>query len=307
MTRIAQWRTSAAKDADRVRGDKRLLTLEVALVFCLILLSGFILMIARGFSTGDDSYTVVSAADSASTSTHYPTSTPLPTEIAVKTATPSPAVAAARMVYLAASPTASNTPVPVPTRFVSPTAGSSAFIDGVVGHSQSLPLSCEASAAVDWAAYFGVQIDELDFQSRLPLSDNPEKGFVGDVEGSWGQIPPSPYGVHAQPVALLLRSYGLPAQAVSHMSWETLQGEINAGHPVIVWVVGHVVRGTPVPYISSDGQRTTVARFEHTVMVIGYTDQTVTILDGERVYSRSKEYFLDSWEVLGKMAILWRP
>ncbi|MBC8496142.1 MAG: C39 family peptidase, partial [Chloroflexi bacterium] len=172
---------------------------------------------------------------------------------------------------------------------------------------QSLPLSCEASAAVDWAAFFGVQIDELDFQRRLPLSDNPEKGFVGDVEGSWGQIPPSPYGVHTAPVALLLRSFGLPAKAISPMSWGALQGEINAGHPVIVWVVGHVVRGAPVPYISSDGHRTTVARYEHTVTVIGYTEQTVKILDGQRVYSRSLEYFLDSWGVLGNMAIVWRP
>ncbi|MBC8496218.1 MAG: C39 family peptidase [Chloroflexi bacterium] len=205
-------------------------------------------------------------------------------------------------------PTASRTPVPVPTRYISPTAGGGdAAIDGIVGHSQSLPLSCEASVAVDWAAFFGVQIDELDFQRRLPSSDNPEKGFVGDVEGSWGQIPPAPYGVHAEPVALLLRSFGLPAQAISPMSWVSLQGEINAGHPVIVWVVGHVARGTPVPFISSDGHRTTVARYEHTVMVIAYTDKTVTILDGKGVYERSLDSFLDSWGVLGNMAIVWRP
>jgi len=181
------------------------------------------------------------------------------------------------------------------------------LIEGIVGYSQSLPLSCEASAATDWAAFFGVQIDELEFQNRLPLSDNPEKGFVGNVEGSWGQIPPAPYGVHAGPVALLLRSFGLPARAVSPLSWQALQGEINVGHPVIVWVVGHVVRGTPVPYISSDGHRTTVARYQHTVMVIGYTEKTVTILDGKRVYTRSLEYFLDSWGVLGNMAIVYRP
>ncbi|MBL7164298.1 MAG: C39 family peptidase [Anaerolineales bacterium] len=308
MTRITQWRTSASKDSKRAGRDWHLLTLEVLLVFCLILLSGFILMVLTSFSEEDHANAVAIAAEITSTLTPSPSWTLVPTQTPAFTSTSAlPAVALTKVVGPSASPTASKTPVPVPTRYISPTSGGNASIDGIMGHSQSLPLSCEASAAVDWAAFFGVQIDELDFQRRLPLSDNPEKGFVGDVEGSWGQIPPSPYGVHTAPVALLLRSFGLPAKAISPMSWGALQGEINAGHPVIVWVVGHVVRGAPVPYISSDGHRTTVARYEHTVTVIGYTEQTVKILDGQRVYSRSLEYFLDSWGVLGNMAIVWRP
>jgi len=264
-------------------------------------------MIYKITSEEDRVHAVAIVAENTATLTFSPTSTPLFTKTPIYSLTPAPTTESTRVINPPASPTASNTPVPVPTRYVSPTAGGSASIEGVVGRSQSLPLSCEASVAADWAAFFGVQIDELDFQSRLPLSDNPEKGFVGNVEGSWGQIPPSPYGVHAPPAALLLQSFGLPAQAVLHMNWDALQGEINAGHPVIVWVVGHVARGTPEPYISSDGQRTIVARYEHTVMVIGYTDETVTILDGKRVYTRSIDYFLDSWAVLRNMAIIWRP
>ena len=75
-----------------------------------------------------------------------------------------------------------------------------------------MPLSCEASAATDWAAYFGKKIDEYEFQNRLPQSDNPNKGFVGNVFGTWGQVPPAPYGVHADPVATLLQDYGLDAE-----------------------------------------------------------------------------------------------
>lgn len=203
------------------------------------------------------------------------------------------------------TPTVTRTLVPVPTRFVSPTPGGSAKIEGLVGHRQSLPLSCEASAAVDWAAFFGVQIDELEFFGRIPVSDDPEKGFVGDVNGLWGQIPPAPYGVHAAPVAIVLRSYGLPAIARTQMRWDEIQGEISAGQPVIVWVAGHVAKGTPVPYRAKDGSTTVVTRYEHTVMVIGYSDDQVWILDGATEYTRPLKVFLDSWGVLGNMGIVW--
>ena len=85
----------------------------------------------------------------------------------------------------------------------------------ISGHVQTYELGCEASAAVDWAGYYDVLIYESTFQFGLPLSDNPELGFVGNVTtDGWGQIPPDAYGVHAEPIAELLREYGLPAQAV---------------------------------------------------------------------------------------------
>jgi uncharacterized protein YvpB len=232
-----------------------------------------------------------------------PTATAVPTEMTPPTNTATPLPTATQR-YGTATP--SRTPVPVPTRFVSPTPGGSARIEGLVGRRQSLPLSCEASAAVDWAAYFGVQIDELEFFSHIPASDNPNKGFVGDVNGAWGQIPPAPYGVYAAPVALVLRSYGLPALARSGMSWDEIQAEISAGRPVIVWVTGHVVKGTPVPYVASDGESTIVTRFQHTVMVTGYADDQVWILDGAQEYTRTLKIFLDSWGVLGNMSVVWR-
>jgi uncharacterized protein YvpB len=158
---------------------------------------------------------------------------------------------------------------------------------------------------VDWAAYFGVTIDEIQFFNGLPVSDDPEKGFVGNVHAPWGQTPPDSYGVHARPVAKLLRSYGLEAKARYQMSFDALRAEISAGRPVIVWVVGRVGAGTPIPYTSSDGNQTTVARFEHTVIVIGYDQRTVTVLDGNWVYSRQIQDFKRSWKVLGNMAIIW--
>jgi uncharacterized protein YvpB len=127
----------------------------------------------------------------------------------------------------------------------------------VEGHPQS---------AVDWAAYFGVNIDEIAFFNQLPVSDNPEVGFVGDVNGVWGQIPPNAYGVHAEPVAALLRANGLTASAVRDMTWDDAQAEIRAGRPLEVWVVGHVWNsGRHYDYTAQDGQVVRVAPYEHTV------------------------------------------
>ncbi|MCJ7717732.1 MAG: C39 family peptidase, partial [Anaerolineales bacterium] len=208
---------------------------------------------------------------------------------------------------LTPTPTISPTPTSSPTPTFTPTITlpEESRINGIKGHPQSMPLSCESRSAVDWAAYFGKSINEYKFFDGLPVHDNPNKGFVGSVYGSWGQIPPYPYGVHAKPIAQRLREYGLNAQAVRDMSYKELKEEIAAGRPVIVWVVGHVGRGTPIPYTASGGAKTTVARFEHTVIVIGYTEHKVTVLDGAKVYSRYEKEFLKSWNVLQNLAVIW--
>ena len=205
------------------------------------------------------------------------------------------------------------TPTPSPgvlshhtsTEDTSATLPSEVFLEGISGHRQSMPLSCEARSAVDWAAYYGKNINEYTFFNGLPIHDNPDKGFVGDVYGSWGQIPPHPYGVHAKPIAQRLREFDLKAKGIYGMTFQDLLAEIASGQPVIVWVVGHVNMGTPVPYNASGGAQTTVAKFEHTVIVIGYTENKVTVLDGARVYTKYKGEFKKSWGVLGNQAVIW--
>lgn len=190
-----------------------------------------------------------------------------------------------------------------------PAAASSAeVLLDLAGHAQSLPLSCESRSAADWAAFFGVGVDELEFFSRLPLSDNPDVGFAGDVNGGWGQVPPNPYGVHAAPVAALLRDYGVSAEARREMTWEELRSEIDGGRPVIAWVVGHVwPKGKAVEYTAADGAVVTVAPYEHTVIVVGYGDGAVVVRDGARLARHSLDNFLGSWAVLGNMAITSGP
>lgn len=182
----------------------------------------------------------------------------------------------------------------------------SAYISGFVGHAQQYSLSCESRSAADWAAYWGVSINETEFLNRLPRSDNPNEGFVGNPNDPWGYIPPSSYGVHAEPVARLLRNYGLDAHAGENMSWEELQNEIAAGRPVIVWVIGSIWAGTPRDYEAEDGETVRVANNQHTMTLIGYDENSVQLADALTGYTvtHSIENFLTSWAVLGNMAVV---
>ncbi|HZY41963.1 MAG TPA: LysM peptidoglycan-binding domain-containing protein [Anaerolineae bacterium] len=151
---------------------------------------------------------------------------------------------------------------PLPTPIVLPDSAQIATAQGaaISGRMQAMPLDCETRSAVDWAGFFGVAIDELTFLSQLPLSDNPETGFVGNVYGVWGQIPPNDYGVHAEPIAAVLRAYHLPAAAHRGTNWDTVRAEIAANRPVIVWVTGHAENyGAGQLYTASDGTTTLVA------------------------------------------------
>jgi len=177
-------------------------------------------------------------------------------------------------------------------------------IYNILGHRQYFAIGCEASAAMDWAAFFGITINEFNFQYQLPQSDNPDLGFVGSVEGPWGQVPPYAYGVHAEPIAKVLQEqYGMHAQGVKGFTLEQLKAEIAANRPVIAWVIGNCVGGVPYEYTDSQGNTTTVAAYEHVVIVTGYTNETIRYMNNGKFYDIPNEYFINSWSVLGNMVV----
>jgi uncharacterized protein YvpB len=227
------------------------------------------------------------------------TITPTPTSTETPTVTPT----------FTPTETSTSTPTQTPTETATQSVDflpSEAYIQDIVGHAQWYSLDCEARSAVDLAGYFGIWIDEADFLDKLPRSDDPDEGFVGWFEDDQGQIPPNSYGVHAGPIARLLRNYGLNAYAHNFLTITDIEKEIAAGRPVMVWVIGSVEPGYPMAYTSSSGHLTTVAYYEHTVLVIGYDLQYVYILDptGNLLYARTWEQFLDSWRVLNYMAVI---
>jgi uncharacterized protein YvpB len=186
-----------------------------------------------------------------------------------------------------------STPTPIPE---------SVYLE-IAAHGKYFYLGCEAAAAVDLAGYYDVLIYQYNFQHELPLSDNPDLGFVGDANGPWGQVPPYAYGVYSGPVADLLQKYGVDAEGGKGYTLEQVKEKIAAGHPVIVWVIGNMIGGVPAEYTDSKGNTTVVAAYEHVVILTGYDQDSVRYANNGRFYEVPNEVFLNSWGVLGNMAL----
>lgn len=209
-------------------------------------------------------------------------------------------------------PTATALPSPVPTATAAetptvppPAYPEAYYIMDITGHRQFYTLACEASAAVDWAHYFGVDFHEYTFQVGMPISDNPDYGFVGDFNSAWGQIPPYGYGVYSGPVADELVNYGLPAKGVKGYSLDELKQKVSEQKPVIVWVIGNMVWSEPVNYTDAEGRTTVVAPYEHVVIVTGYNSDTIRYMTNGKFYEVPTKVFLRSWGVLGNMAVVY--
>ncbi|NLC30278.1 MAG: hypothetical protein GX773_07445, partial [Chloroflexi bacterium] len=207
------------------------------------------------------------------------------------------------------TPTAEWTKTPAPSpASISPTPSfpENHFISPIMGHVQSYELGCEASAAVDWAGFFGLAIYEYTFQTALPLSDNPNFGFVGEVTtDAWGQIPPYAYGVHAGPIADLLVEFGLPAKAVSAYTLDEIKEKLSDDKPIIVWVIGNMEYSEPLKYIDKEGRTAIVAPYEHVVILTGYNQTHLRYMNNGKFYDTPIEVFLNSWAVLGNMAVIY--
>lgn len=181
----------------------------------------------------------------------------------------------------------------------------SARVDGVVGYPQQRNLSCESRSATDLAAYWGIEFTEGAFFRRLPKSDNPQRGFVGDVDMPAGSMPPAGYGVYAEPVAATLRSFGLDAEARHSMDVEDVKRELAAQRPVMVWATYDMRLSDAQVWVSSDGEASTVVQWQHTFVVVGYDETGLLLVDAYdgRTKKFPYETFSAAWDQLDRMAV----
>lgn len=192
-----------------------------------------------------------------------------------------------------------------PAVHAAPEPPQAAFVSGVVGHRQERPLSCEARSAVDLAAFWGVVVSEGDFFNTLPRSDNPHRGFVGDVDDPPGSLPPGGYGVYSRPVAAALRRYGLDARAHAWLGLDALREELAAGRPVIIWATYRMLRPEVGSWVAADGTVSVVVQWEHTFIAVGYDEEGVYLIDAYdgRTHYYPVELFLPAWMQLNEMAV----
>lgn len=181
----------------------------------------------------------------------------------------------------------------------------SAFVDGLVGHPQEHNLSCESRSATDVAAFWGAAFTEDDFFRRLPKSDNPHRGFLGDVDLPAGSMPPLGYGVYVGPVAATLRSFGLDARAQQAWNLDGLKTELAAGRPVMVWATYDMQLPGVETWVSSDGATSVVVKWQHTFIAVGYDEGGLMLVDAYDGETKTFDYetFTLAWDQLGRMAV----
>jgi uncharacterized protein YvpB len=181
----------------------------------------------------------------------------------------------------------------------------SALVEGLVGHPQEHNLSCESRSATDLAAFWEVVFAEDDFFRRLPKSDNPNRGFLGDVDLPAGSMPPVGYGVYVGPIAANLRSFGLDAQARQGWSLDDLKAELAAGRPLIVWATYDMQLTGVETWVSSDGAASVVVPWQHTFVAVGYDESGLHLVDAYDGLPKhfSYEVFAPAWDQLGRMAV----
>lgn len=178
----------------------------------------------------------------------------------------------------------------------------------VEGRAQRRNLSCESRSACDLLGHYGIRVEEDAFLAQLPASDNPDHGFVGNVDGPTGQLPPHGYGVHEQPVATTLGTFGLPAGAHRGESLRWLHDHIRAGRPVIVWATSTLRPGRAVTLHDRQGASFQAVRGEHTYIATGWDAgrNRIELLDSATGRSKwvSLPRFEAAWSTLGRRAVV---
>ena len=173
-------------------------------------------------------------------------------------------------------------------------------------YKQEHSLSCESSAAAMAARFYGLPIGESDVLNALPRHEDPNLGFRGNVDGSYGGV--DDYGTHAEPIRQVLYEMQLK---VSHLNGgvDEIKQHIRAGRLVIAWITYRTQVQIPRQVTLSNDTTVTMVPYEHAVLVVGYNADGLWVhdpYDGTRTWYKEGD-FRRSFAYLGNMALVVGP
>ncbi len=175
--------------------------------------------------------------------------------------------------------------------------------------------NCETAALSMLLVSRDVRVDQTALQRELPRSGpldpriaadgtwlwgNPERGFVGRVEG--GGVAGG-YGVYTGPIRALAARHGVYLYGLTGRAPGALYARLSRGRPVMAWV-----GLSPGPYQrwQTPQRKEITGNFgEHTVVLTGVRAGSVLVndpLSGQRV-EWTKASFELMWERLGRRAV----
>jgi hypothetical protein len=143
---------------------------------------------------------------------------------------------------------------------------------------------------------------------------DPYVDFVGNVNGQEGFAPGDGYGVYYPPIANIVTKVGHVVSA--HTGWTTasVEAEIEAGNPVVVWIdFRSLFSGagySTSTWTAFDGRKISYTLHEHAVTVLGtYPGHSVTLLDvySGNQYTYSESRFTAMLSTFGGMGVAVGP
>lgn len=176
------------------------------------------------------------------------------------------------------------------------------MIPNVINYQQQRGLSCEYSALAIATGTLGGWVSEYEFESVVPLSDNPHWGYRGDITGVWGNT--DDYGVYASALVPALQNFGFNGN-VFYGAGDTgeLTAAIDRGEPTLVWIG---MNGDLSHYdYTSDGTRYQLTQYMHVMVVYGYDDGGVYLSDPGTGSFKYYDWgtFMWMWNVMDGMAL----
>ena len=179
-------------------------------------------------------------------------------------------------------------------------------IPSVPAYQQAYPLSSEYAAAFIATSALGTGVPEAAFIAAVPRSENPHRGYRGNLAGPWGST--TDYGVYAEPLAPVLNAYGFAADMFyANGDAAALTSRLDAGLPVITWLGFYGDTAYTVP---DEGHGTyELAAGMRAVVVYGYDDTGVLVSDplSGSYQHYGWDEFLAAWNVLDGMGLAVAP
>jgi uncharacterized protein YvpB len=117
-----------------------------------------------------------------------------------------------------------------------------------------LPTGCEATATAMMLRYAGAPLTKFDVVEKMPYSDEPSQGFVGDPYSSDG------FTIYPSALMSLVRTELSSAVDLSGATLAELKGYLQAGKPVCCWIADDL-------------------GYVHCVVLTGYEGDTVYLND----------------------------
>jgi uncharacterized protein YvpB len=146
-----------------------------------------------------------------------------------------------------------------------------------------MPSGCEIVSVTMMLNHAGIDVSKEDAAAQLPYSNDPSQGFTGSVYDAGGYG----YGGIVWPSALveLVRGYQGSAVDLTEASWETVRGFVDEGRPVCIWF--------------------TEGGLDHTVLLVGYSENTVWVNDplAAKDTTLELEVFFQLWAQNGYRAL----